>query len=121
VQAVHFGFKIGDLPVPVRYFDEMSSISIPASARYALQTFAVFGEWYANKLGLRRTPRFQPRRGETPRGSGDLAKTARLPETRAMPRHPLRGATAIAGLGITPQGKVYGSNAVGFAVDAVRL
>ena len=38
-----------------------------------------------------------------------------------MPRHPLRGATAIAGLGITPQGKVYGSNAVGFAVDAVRL
>jgi glycosyltransferase involved in cell wall biosynthesis len=79
VQAVHFGFKIGDLPVPVRYFDEMSSISIPASARYALQTFAVFGEWYANKLGLRRTPRFQPRRGETPRGSGDLAKTARLP------------------------------------------
>jgi acetyl-CoA acetyltransferase len=38
-----------------------------------------------------------------------------------MPSHPLRGATAIAGLGITPQGKVYGSNAVGFAVDAVRL
>jgi acetyl-CoA acetyltransferase len=38
-----------------------------------------------------------------------------------MPSHPLRGATAIAGLGITPQGKVYGSNAVGFAVDAIRL
>ena len=38
-----------------------------------------------------------------------------------MGRHPLRGAAAIAGLGITPQGKVYGTNAVGFAVDAVRL
>src|SRR5690349_15193192 len=38
-----------------------------------------------------------------------------------MPRHPLCGATAIAGLGITPQGKVYGNTAVGFAVDAVRL
>ena len=35
-----------------------------------------------------------------------------------MPRHPLRGATAITGLGLTPQGKVYGSNAIGFAVDA---
>jgi len=35
--------------------------------------------------------------------------------------HPLRGAAAIAGLGITPQGKVYGTNAIGFAVDAVRL
>ncbi len=38
-----------------------------------------------------------------------------------MGRHPLRGAAAIAGLGITPQGKVYDTNAVGFAVDAVRL
>lgn len=33
----------------------------------------------------------------------------------------LRAKTAIAGLGITPQGKVYGPSAVGFAVDAVRL
>jgi acetyl-CoA acetyltransferase len=38
-----------------------------------------------------------------------------------LARHPLRGATAIAGLGITPQGKVYGNTALGFAVDAVRL
>lgn len=38
-----------------------------------------------------------------------------------MPPHPLRAATAIAGLGITPQGKVYGSSAIGFAVEAVRL
>ena len=35
--------------------------------------------------------------------------------------HPLRGATAIAGLGLTPQGKVYGRSALGFAVDAVSL
>ena len=38
-----------------------------------------------------------------------------------MSVHPLRGAAAIAGLGVTPQGKVYGTNAIGFAVDAVRL
>jgi acetyl-CoA acetyltransferase len=38
-----------------------------------------------------------------------------------MGRHLLRGAAAIAGLGITPQGKVYGTNAIGFAADAVRL
>jgi acetyl-CoA acetyltransferase len=38
-----------------------------------------------------------------------------------MGAHPLRGAAAIAGLGITPQGKVYGINAIGFAADAVRL
>ncbi len=33
----------------------------------------------------------------------------------------LRGNGAIVGLGITPQGKVYEHNAVGFAVEAVRL
>ena len=33
----------------------------------------------------------------------------------------LRGRAAIAGLGITPQGKVYGRTPVGFAVEAVRL
>src|SRR5262245_12195300 len=38
-----------------------------------------------------------------------------------MPRHPLSGATAIAGLGLTAQGKVFHTNAVGFAVDAVSL
>jgi len=38
-----------------------------------------------------------------------------------MARHPLCGAAAIVGLGITPQGKVYGNSPLGFAVDAVRL
>ena len=33
----------------------------------------------------------------------------------------MRGKGAIVGLGITPQGKVYDHNAVGFAVEAVRL
>jgi acetyl-CoA acetyltransferase len=33
----------------------------------------------------------------------------------------LRGAAAITGLGITPQGKVYGNSPLGFAVDAVAL
>ncbi len=33
----------------------------------------------------------------------------------------LKGKTAIAGLGITPQGKVYDFNHVGFAIEAVRL
>jgi acetyl-CoA acetyltransferase len=35
--------------------------------------------------------------------------------------HPLCGAAAIVGLGITAQGKVYGQSAVGFAVEAVSL
>jgi glycosyltransferase involved in cell wall biosynthesis len=34
VQAVHFGFKIGDVPVPVRYFEEASSINFKRSLKY---------------------------------------------------------------------------------------
>ena len=38
-----------------------------------------------------------------------------------MPRHPLCGAAAIAGLGITAQGKVYGQSPLDFAVEAISL
>jgi len=59
VQAVHFGFRLGDVPVPVRYFDEASSIDLADSTRYAVQTLGTFGSWYAHRFGLRTTPIFQ--------------------------------------------------------------
>jgi len=58
VECVHYGFKIGDLPVPVRYFDEASSISFRSSARYALHTLATFGGWYLHRMGVKRSPLF---------------------------------------------------------------
>ena len=36
VQAVHFGFRLGDIPVPVRYFKEASSINFTRSCRYGV-------------------------------------------------------------------------------------
>ena len=54
VQCVHFGFKLGDVPVPVRYFDEASSINLRRSAIYALATLRTFGSWYLHKSGLLR-------------------------------------------------------------------
>jgi glycosyltransferase involved in cell wall biosynthesis len=60
VQCVHFGFKIGDVPVPVRYFQGASSISLTDSTRYALRTMGTFAEWYAHRLGLRDVRRFRP-------------------------------------------------------------
>lgn len=58
VESVHYGFRIGDIPVPVRYFDEASSISFSSSTRYALTTLSTFGEWYLHRMGLRRSQRF---------------------------------------------------------------
>jgi glycosyltransferase involved in cell wall biosynthesis len=51
VQCVHFGFRLGDIPVPVRYFDEASSINFRRSATYALRTLWTFAQWYRHKLG----------------------------------------------------------------------
>src|SRR5262245_20773195 len=44
-----------------------------------------------------------------------------IPAHREGKRVSLKGKTAIAGLGVTPQGRVYGRNHVGFAVEAIRL
>jgi len=38
IQAVHFGFTLGDIPMPVRYFKEASSINLRQSIRYGLET-----------------------------------------------------------------------------------
>lgn len=59
-QAVHFGFKIGDIPVPVRYFAEASSINFRRSAKYGLLTLWVLVKFWANKLRLCRSKLFRP-------------------------------------------------------------
>jgi glycosyltransferase involved in cell wall biosynthesis len=51
VQAVHFGFRLGDIPVPVRYFKEASSINFRRSMKYGLSTVATVGRWYCHRLG----------------------------------------------------------------------
>jgi len=59
VQAIHAGFRVGDVPVPVRYFHEASSISIRDSSVYAVKTLLTFVEWWSHQLGLRRSPLFE--------------------------------------------------------------
>lgn len=51
-QAVFYGFKIGDVPIPCRYFEEASSINFPRSIKYGIQTFIVMGKFIIQKSGL---------------------------------------------------------------------
>ena len=67
VQSVHLGFKIGDIPVPVRYFDEASSINLKNSARYAVATMGTFAQWYLHRAGLSKNPLFEPGPSSGPR------------------------------------------------------
>ncbi len=57
-QAVYFGFKLGDIPVPVRYFDEASSINFRRSCIYGLATLRVLQQFWFRKLGLTRNKLF---------------------------------------------------------------
>ena len=59
VQCVHFGFRLGDIPVPVRYFEEASSINFRRSTTYALLTLRTFVRWMLHKMGMRSTM-FEP-------------------------------------------------------------
>ncbi len=53
-QAVHFGFKLGDIPVPVRYFDEASSINFRRCVKYGCTTLWVLLQFWLQKLKLAR-------------------------------------------------------------------
>ncbi len=57
-QAVHFGFRIGDIPVPVRYFDEASSICFRRSVTYGTATLMTLARYWSHRLGLIRSPLF---------------------------------------------------------------
>jgi glycosyltransferase involved in cell wall biosynthesis len=60
VQAAHFGFRLGDVPVPVRYFDEASSINFRRSTKYGLETVKTVGQYWLHRLGVRRSGLFLP-------------------------------------------------------------
>lgn len=51
-QAVHAGFRIGDIPIPTRYFEEASSINFRRSVKYGLQNLVVMGMFLLQKSGL---------------------------------------------------------------------
>ncbi len=59
VQAVYFGFRIGDVPVPVRYMPEASSINFRRSVTYGLRTLQAAFQFYLARLGLVRPAIFR--------------------------------------------------------------
>jgi glycosyltransferase involved in cell wall biosynthesis len=57
-QCVYHGFRIGDVPIPTRYFDEASSINFRRSAKYGMQTVAVMMKYWLAKGRFARFPLF---------------------------------------------------------------
>lgn len=69
LQAVEFDCRLGDLPVPVIYIDEASSIPFSPAARYALLTLVTCGSWLLHRSGLRLSPLFSKAESVEERGS----------------------------------------------------
>ena len=61
VQAAAFGFRLGDIPTPARYFAEASSINFQRSARYGLLSLASIAQFYLHRLRVWRSPLFTAR------------------------------------------------------------
>jgi len=59
ISAAQVGMKIGEIPVPVRYFPEASSVNFLSSAKYGLMTKVTLGKYIAHNLGLKKFPIFK--------------------------------------------------------------
>src|SRR6202167_3684447 len=57
-QCVHFGFRIGEVSCPTKYFEEASSISFSRSVQYGFGVVATTLHFALQKIGLIHLPRF---------------------------------------------------------------
>jgi glycosyltransferase involved in cell wall biosynthesis len=57
-QAVMFGFRIGEISCPTKYFEEASSINFRRSMKYGLGVLATTLSFVAHKWGIKRAPRY---------------------------------------------------------------
>ena len=61
VEAAAFGFRLGDIPVPARYFEEASSINFQRSVRYGLESLKSVLRYHLHRARIWRCPLFEPR------------------------------------------------------------
>ncbi len=60
-QAVMFGFNIGEISCPTKYFEEASSINFKRSVEYGFGVLATTAGFVAHKIGIVRLPRYEAR------------------------------------------------------------
>jgi len=59
-QAIYFGFRVGDIPIPTRYFPEASSINFKRSLKYGTETLWVTLKYLLQETGIFRFRLFGP-------------------------------------------------------------
>jgi len=69
-QCVHFGFRIGEVSCPTKYFEEASSINFRRSVTYGLGVVATTLQFALQRFGLMHLPRFSPQGRKIEAGFG---------------------------------------------------
>ena len=67
-QAIWFGFHIGEISCPARYFPEASSLNFSRSMKYGFGVLGTALQYRAARFGLTRTPRFAESGRKLPAG-----------------------------------------------------
>jgi glycosyltransferase involved in cell wall biosynthesis len=78
-QAVCFGFQVGEIPVPTRYFAEASSVNFERSVEYGLDVLGLVFRYLLHRAHLWRNRQFSARLAEI------LAPTHRAEILRSSP------------------------------------
>ena len=60
-QTLHFGFRVGEISCPTKYFPEASSIDFRRSVTYGLGVLRTAGQYRLHRSGLRRDVLFDER------------------------------------------------------------
>ena len=60
-QALMFGFRIGEISCPTRYFKEASSINFKRSVKYGIGVLKTTASFVAHRAGIKRISLFDAR------------------------------------------------------------
>jgi glycosyltransferase involved in cell wall biosynthesis len=51
-QIVHFGFRLAQIPIPTKYFDEASTVNFTESLFYGIETVWTVFKWLLHRAGI---------------------------------------------------------------------
>lgn len=75
-QCVYFGFRIGEVSCPTKYFKEASSINFRRSVKYGMEVLATTLQFALQRLGLVRLRRFSEKGRKLDVGVGYYARSS---------------------------------------------
>jgi hypothetical protein len=78
-QAVCFGFRVGEIPVPTRYFAEASSVNFERSVQYGLAVLRLMARYLLHRARVVRNRQFSARLEEilAPRYRDEILRQTR--------------------------------------------